>query len=223
MALFGAATPAAAQLGANLTLQSDYRYRGRSISDEKPALTFNVAYDHDSGVYLGGNVTAAKTDDDGVQAVRYVTYAGYAIRPARGPAFDIGVSNYHALDYRGAKRTFTYSEIYGGVLTDRFSFRLHYAPDYYETGADTIYADLAGAVRPRPDVRLFAHAGVLTPLGGRTRGGLRTRYDFSLGVAKQFADCEVSATWTRIDPQVVFAGGRREKRDALVLAASYFF
>ena len=211
-------------MGAGLTLQSDYRYRGRSVSDERPALTFNLSYDHRSGAYLGGNVTAGETRNDGVQALRYVTFAGYAVRPAAGPAFDVGVSNYHVADFRLRKRTFDYTEVYGGVLTDHLSFRLHYAPDYYESGAKTVYADLAGTLRPRPSVRLFAHAGMLARVGGRySPGAPRRRYDFSAGVAKQFANCELSASWTRVDPPVSYANGEKEKRNALVLAASYFF
>jgi uncharacterized protein (TIGR02001 family) len=222
-ALCGAA-PAGAQVGASLTLQSDFRYRGRSISDEKPALTFNLAYDHESGVYLGGDVTAGDTATGGVRVLRHVAYAGYAVRPKTGPAFDVGVANYHVADFRAGKRTFDYNEVYAGLLGDRLSLRAHYAPDYYESGVKTLYVDLSGALRPRPDVRLFAHAGVLTRVGGTYNPGARyTRYDFSAGVAKQFGDCEISATWSRYDPSLDPARSRREKRSALVLAASYFF
>ncbi len=192
------------------------------MSDQKPALSLNVSYDHRSGAYLGGVITGGPTRYDGMEVLRHVTYAGYAITPRRGPSFDVGVSNYHVADYRVRRRTVDYTEVYAGVLTDHFSVRVHYAPDYYDTGAKTIYADLGASLRPAESIRLFAHAGLLTPVGGRP-GARRKRYDFSAGISKQFARTQVSATWTNIDPQVIYANGDRDKRNALVLTASYFF
>jgi uncharacterized protein (TIGR02001 family) len=218
------AIPAKAQVGASVTLQSDYRYRGRSISDQRPALSLSLSYDHKSGAYLGGTLTAGETRYDGVRALRYVAYAGYALRPTAGPGFDFGVSRYHVADYRVRKRTAEYNEIYGGLLTDHFSFRLNYAPNYYQSGLKTVYADISGTVRPSDSIRLFAHAGMLAPVGGRNDpGARRRRYDLSAGVSKQFTKCEISATWTTIDPQVIFSDGSKDKQNALVLTLSYFF
>ncbi len=224
VALFLVPRSASAQVGASVTLQSDFRYRGRSLSDEKPALGLNLAYDHASGAYLGATATAAKTSNDGIQLLRLVTYAGYVVKPRLGPALDLGFSNYRVADFRGPKRTFDYDEVYAGVLTDHLSFRLNYAPNYYESRIHTLYADLAATAKVRPDTRAFAHVGVLAAVGGRINPATRRkRYDFSAGVAKRLGRSELSLTWVGVSPQVVFSNGRKEAHDTLIVTASYAF
>ncbi len=215
-----AAAPAAAQVSAGITLQSDYRYRGRSHSDERPTVSVDLAYDHKAGLYAGETAILAATRRDGLQPIRYITYAGYAIRPGHGPAYDLGVSHHHVADFSAGKRVVNYTEVYGAILTDRVSLRLNYAQNYYNSGVDTLYADLSGALRPAKDVRIFAHAGFLEPVGGR---GGRSRQDYSAGVARQLGRSEFSATWTHGDPRAGPPRPRLGHRDALVIAATYAF
>jgi hypothetical protein len=55
------ATPAAAQVAIEAVIQTDYRVRGYSVSDSKPAAAVSLNYDHPSGIYLGA--AAAGTVD----------------------------------------------------------------------------------------------------------------------------------------------------------------
>jgi hypothetical protein len=153
----------------------------------------------------------------------HITYAGYVFEPARGPALDLGLTHTHVVDYRFGKRRFDYTEAYAGVLADYVSFRVYYTPDYYESGIHTVYADLGLAIQPAPDLRLFGHVGALSGVGGRNGPGARkVRYDFSAGAARRFDNLELSATWSLTTP-TVYLRGRRQKPDALTLAAAYFF
>jgi uncharacterized protein (TIGR02001 family) len=209
-------------VGVSVGLQSDYLYRGRTLSDGRPALTLNASYDHRSGLYAGGALTAQQTRRDGMEIINRVAYAGYVARPKTGPAWDLGVTNSHVVDYRFGERTFDYSEAYAGLLTDHVSLRVYYAPDYYDSGIRTLYTDLGAAIRPTQDMRLFGHVGALTPVGGRRGpGARRTRYDFSAGVARRVRSWEFSLSWARVAP-AVYVGGRKE-RDTLVAGAAYFF
>ena len=82
------------------------------------------------------------------------------------------------------------------------SARLYYSPDYFGTGAQTLYVDLDGAVRPARHWRLFGHVGALSPLGGEARfGGHRAYVDVRAGVAFAFRGCELRLAWTAIDPK----------------------
>jgi uncharacterized protein (TIGR02001 family) len=219
----GAGTRALAQVGVSAVLQSDYRYRGRSLSDGRPTLSLNLAYDHASGAYAGASAIFQDSREYGVGMLGHVIYAGYVFEPARGPALDIGMTHTHVVEYRFGKRKSDYAEAYAGLLTEHVSFRVYYAPDYYESGIHTIYADLGLAIRPAPDMRLFGHVGALSGVGGRNGpGARRVRYDFSVGAARRFDNLELSLTWTLAAP-TVYARGRRQRPDALTLAAAYFF
>src|SRR5258708_34133383 len=77
-------TLGSAQVGASVSLASDFRYRGSSLSDGKPALSASLTSDHPGGVYLGVTGIGAETARDGVQALGYQAYAGYAHRMAAG-------------------------------------------------------------------------------------------------------------------------------------------
>lgn len=216
------AAPAKAQVGMSLGLHSDFRYRGRSLSDEGPALGAAIAYDDNSGFYVGGTLLAGEPKGEGVRLLRAAAYAGFSTKTPAGPSVDLGAGAFRVIDYRsGVKRAFEYTEIYGGVATEHLSLRLHYAPDYYGSGLETVYVDLSASYRPADSVRLFAHAGWLTYFRGRVR--IPDRHDFSAGVAKSVGPVEFAATWTRSEPQAFGPDREPERQDALTLSATYFF
>ena len=47
------ASEACAQVSGSVTLVSDYRYRGISLSDGRPTAQLSVAYDRPDGWYMG--------------------------------------------------------------------------------------------------------------------------------------------------------------------------
>ena len=55
VALLLAADPAAAQVAASIGLDSDYRLRGYSLTNDHPAVTAQISYDDPSGFYLTGS------------------------------------------------------------------------------------------------------------------------------------------------------------------------
>jgi len=215
---------ARAQVGASVTLQSDYRYRGYTLSDRKTALAVNIAYDHASGLYAGGSAFAADTDLRGVRVLGEVAYAGYATRTGAGPSLDMGVSRSRFISYRGRKRAVEFTEVYAGLAGNHLSARVAYSPKYVGQEVETLYVDLSAAYRPAPDWRLFAHAGALIPLSGRSYPvGRRKRYDVTVGAARRIKACEVSVYVTSTSPALIYPNGQRAERSALVVSASYFF
>ena len=213
-------SPAAAQFGASAALHSDYRYRSYSLSLERPAAALNLSYDHGAGLYAGGSLIAADTARRGWRPVLQLAYAGLARRPERGPTWDVGVSTLRVKYYDLPLRTVRYEEVYAGVVGEHASLRLAYAPDYFQTGRKTLYVDLGLAYRPAPDWRVFGHAGLLHPVGGRySPGARRERYDLSAGVARRIGRAEILLQATTAGP----GRARGLDKDGLALTANWNF
>jgi uncharacterized protein (TIGR02001 family) len=215
---------AQAQVAADLGVQSDYRLRGLTTTDGKPAVVADLSYDHASGAYAGVTGLAAALPGTPGGALGYIAYAGYAFGGRSGPTWDVGVVDAGFDDLRRYGRTYGYVEVYGGFTAGPLAARLYYSPDYLGEGLSTLYADLAATWRPARAWRLFAHAGVLTPLeGSGPPYSFRERYDISLGAARRFGrfELQVEGTWTAPDP----AYGRYDarKRDGLLVSVRRYF
>lgn len=74
-------------------LVSDYRYRGVSLSDERPALQASLTWEHDSGVY--GNLWGSTIKEDGESIKGEVDLtAGYAAELPLGVSLDLSATYY---------------------------------------------------------------------------------------------------------------------------------
>jgi len=212
----GMAAPALAQLSSSLSVDSDYRYRGLSVSDHRPAVRLDLDYDHASGAYGGLSLVGARDTAYGNVALSYVAYAGYVWQARTGPAWEAGVSKTHIRD--GADYDFT--ELYGGMVARGFTARLYYAPHYYGGHIRTLYSEFSTSKRLSTNWRAFLRGGVLTPLDGWHR---RERYDLRAGLAISLSHYEIQAAWSKTNPLPAYREHPADKGDALVLSASAFF
>ena len=219
------AAPIHAQVAVSAAMESDYRFRGLSLSHGQPDIRLGLSWDHSSGAYaglslIGAGGKAAWGHDKGVRLLGYVDYAGYILRPKRGPAWDVGITNMHVHNSLQGSFSYDFSEVYAGVVGDHVSFRLSYAPSYFGRPWRTVYADLSGGKRLSPHWRAFAHAGMLTPLSGRFRG---QRYDLSAGVAVSVRTYDVRMAWTRSNPVPSYPGQYVYEGDGLLVTAAAYF
>ena len=114
------ALPALAQeanpLSFNVSVTSDYRYRGISQTRLKPALQGGVDYAHSSGFYVGawGSTIKWISDAGGDADVEIDTYAGYKTEVGGGVTVDVGFLryNYPGNDLAVSANT---NELYGAV------------------------------------------------------------------------------------------------------------
>jgi uncharacterized protein (TIGR02001 family) len=220
-ALAGAAR---AQVSVGLAAASDYRYRGVSLSDNRPAVSLSLAYDHPSGFYLGGRLIAGKPYEHSAELLGYLAYGGFVVRPKPTLALDLGVLNYHLTNYRGRERKFDYTELYAGLIGEHLDAHVYYAPNYYESGIETLYTDLGGGFRPTSNLRLSAHVGVLTPVGGRDGPRARkVRYDFRAGATLDVGPAQLSLTWTKLTPPYVPRALGGEPSDRVAVGVAFFF
>ena len=153
-----------------------------------------------------------------------VDYLGYVARLG-AQSLDVGITDANVIGYRAPRHRVEYQEVYVGLLSRHLSAHLHYSPNYFHTGVQTLYADLDGVMRSDDDAwRVFGHLGALTPLDAPARpGSHKERYDVSVGVARRFSHTEVSLAWSATTPRVIQANGEPQDHAAVVLSLAYFF
>lgn len=215
------ALPAQAQLSGSLTVASDFRLRGISLTERRPALTLSAAYDDKSGFYAGGSLIAHDPAATSARLLGHTEYLGYAVRADNGLSWDVGVANVDLTLYRDRTYPLHYQQIYVGVARDSLSARLSLSPDFPRKGVSSAYLDLNGVLRPAEDWRVTGHFGAMRRLGGTAADGRRERYDVRLGVTRTFDNFELQASYTAVAHRPKPHSERT--RDGVQVGASYFF
>ena len=212
------AASARAQVSGSVGLDSDYRFRGVSLSRSQPIVHATLNYDAPKQWYAGASATrAALTPAETYSQLS--GYAGWATPRAGAHSLEFGVDGSHFAGVAG----YDFVEAYAGVLSDRWSARLYYAPDYYGRRIQASYVELNAYPPIDRRVRLFAHAGALVPLAGASGDAARMRFDASAGagVALGAWDSHIAlVAATRGGPYPAIYAGRRA---ALVIGASVSF
>jgi len=189
------AEPAAAPadpLSFNLSVTSDYRYRGISQTRRKPALQGGADYAFDSGFYVGTWLSTIKwiKDAGGKGSVEWDIYGGYKTEVAKGLTLDVGVLQYEYVnnklgDVEGWANANT-TEIYGaltfGPVTAKYS---HSLTNLFGTvdSKNSGYLDVSAALDVGGGFTLTPHVGHQTVK--HWSAGSYT--DYSLTLNKDFA------------------------------------
>jgi uncharacterized protein (TIGR02001 family) len=220
--LLSLASPAHAQLAGGLTLQSDYRQRGVSLSDLRPALSLTVGDDFANGVYMGASTVAQDAVQGGPRLLGHMEYVGYAARRGDGLGWDVGLDNQDFSVHGQGRIRSRYTEAYFGMSNGDLGARLYLSPNYLRSGLSVAYLDLNGAYRPSTNWRLAAHLGVFEPLAGTAGTTVReTRYDVRLDAVRRIGGVEFDLGWTTAFPAAL--PETRRSRPAVVLGATAFF
>jgi len=156
------ATPPADPLSFNISVTSDYRYRGISQTRLKPALQGGADYADPSGWYVGTWLSTIKwiKDAGGDAPVEWDLYGGYKTEIATGLTLDVGVLQYEYVHNKLTPSANTF-EIYGALsygpvtaklshsLTNLFGFADSKGSDYLDVSANF---DVGGGVTLTPDI-----------------------------------------------------------------------
>ena len=212
-------------LSGGISVTSDYRFRGISLSNEKVAVQPTLTVSHESGLYAGV-WGSSLPDSPAYGKFELDLYAGFATEVASGTTVDVGVTYY---TYPGSED--------GGAPTDYFegigklshdigpvsvTGLVAYAPKQNSLGDDdNIYLNLgAGLGIPNTPVTLTAGIGYNDgSLGLVSPDGKYV--DWSIGASVpagpftfsvQYVDTDVKKTGvkavdTTYDPTVVFTLG----------------
>ena len=213
-------TMSAAQTSAAVSIFSDDRLRGYTLSDGRPVGILDLSYDDPSGFYGTVSGSAVASRDRGLRPLGLVLNAGYAKRLNSELTIDAGVSHsvYSKYSDRGAARSYTegYVGLSGKWLTGRF----YASPDYLKGG--TLYGELIATVPIADNLRVTGHGGLLIPLGSSQGAySYRREVDWRIGVTRQFGPLSVQAAWTGARPAQNLYRYGYHSHNALVLDLTY--
>ncbi len=184
---------ASAQVSGTLSAVSDYRYRGITLSDRKPAAQMTVAYDDPTGLYLGAFASTVRLAFPADAHVQGMAFGGYALRMPSGLSLEAG-GNYSAFAAAGRD---DYGEIFLGAATESLNARVFYAPRYFGQPSNAVYAELNASLPLDDRVHLLAHFGILRtayPAGYRYSTG-RMFVDGRIGLGVDFSPLRLEIAW----------------------------
>lgn len=163
------------EIGGGAALVSQYRFRGVSLSDEKPALQASIDLSHSGGAY--GGLWASSLDGFGEQGgsnAELDIYAGYRTAIGSGFTLDAGLLYYAFPGSRGGDFEFfePYASLSGAIGPATAKLGLAYAPDQAALDGDnvSVSADVSAFI-PGSAWSAKAHVGLssggtpLTPRG----------------------------------------------------------
>jgi len=184
----------------NVGFASEYRFRGLSQSDFKPALSAGLDYSHASGLYLGTWASSISWLSDagvGGSSIEWDVYGGY--KGSAGPiSYDVGgLYYYYPGRYPdGFTRPYTFELYAAGTwefLTLKYSHALTNAFGFTDS-KNSGYLDLSATYPLMEGMNVVAHVGHQLIKASSEMGRARSDCsytDWKLGVTYDW----VGATW----------------------------
>jgi uncharacterized protein (TIGR02001 family) len=162
---FGAAllgttiSASAADIAGNVTLASDYRFRGVSQlkGQFSPAIQGGFDFATDIGFYIG---TWASNVNFSGGAIETDVYGGFKGAINEDVAYDIGVLYYgYPHDNNNGNTNLPYTEVYGSLTFKGVKFGLNYSDDYFAESGKFYYPYVEYAFDPIENLTLSFHYG----------------------------------------------------------------
>jgi uncharacterized protein (TIGR02001 family) len=208
-----------AQLAGNVAVDSDYRFRGVSLSNSKPTLRLSINYDSPNSWYSGASLARAESEQ-GESYAQTVVYGGYTAHMNQGKSVEVGATFSHFI----GDSPDDYGEAYVALLAERWNVRIFYAPDYFGRDLRTVYAEVNAYTTLNFNMRIFGHLGALAASGVVNSIDSKTRIDTRIGAGFVTGDIDVQLAWTAATPRgpdhTIYGGGHRA---AIVASASVSF
>jgi uncharacterized protein (TIGR02001 family) len=150
-----------AQVSGTLTVVSDYRFRGVSLSADEPAAQGGLVYDDPSRWYAGAFVSTVKLAGESATSAQAALYTGATLPLGDAAHWDVG-AYYSAFS---DNRAYDYGEAYVGIAFPEITLRIHYSPDYFGTARGSFYGEINASRALGAGFVAFGHVGVLVPEG----------------------------------------------------------
>jgi uncharacterized protein (TIGR02001 family) len=183
---------AGAQVAAQLSVATDDRFRGFSLSGGRPVVGAAITWDDMSGVYVDVQALAASDVGRGFGLLSGAVSLGYAKRLGSERSLDIGVTRTQFTSRYVTGRATDYTDIYAGVTAGMLIARVHLSPHYFGSRTTGGYVELGAAVPLTPGLRLTGHAGLSQRLAYEAHAsGINTHYDLSVGATRTFGCVEL--------------------------------
>jgi uncharacterized protein (TIGR02001 family) len=204
---------ASAQLSSNISLTSNYKFRGQDqdiskSADFKPALQGGIDYAFANGFYVG-NWNSSVNWLTG-NSLEMDVYGGYKGELSPGLGYDVGVLTYA---YPGASSANT-TEVYGGLSYGPFSAKYSQTvSDQYFGGVKASYLSIGYAQELSKGLTLKAAAGMTNFKSGTDYSDYSLGLSYDLGEGYSLGGAYVGAT-----KKYFFAPGINDGRVVLTLS-----
>ena len=186
-------------LNANITLTSDYIFRGETQTNDGAAIQGGFDYAHDSGVYAGvwaSNVSALNGDTS--HSLEVDTYLGYGGSITEDVSYDVGFLRYGYPGNSASSDSDT-NELYASVSYDFISAKHSSATTDRFGGADSkgsTYTELNASYDIEDvGVSVGAHYGKTTVANDSTSDFA----DYNLSFSKEFSGVSVGVMLSNTD------------------------
>jgi len=205
--LAGAAAVQAGDISGNVTLTTDYRFRGISQSNEDPTVQGGLDYAFENGIYVGtwGSGVDFGGGDYGSLELDY--YVGWSGDITENTSIDVGYLYY---DYPGDDGDVEgdYGEVYGSITWRGLTGGIAYSNDYYAE-TDTFYyyyADYGISFGADDMFSLGFHVGYndLEEDGGFLSSDEDSYVDYSV---------TLGASWMGVDWALAYVGTDLDEED----------
>jgi len=191
-----------------VTLVSQYRFRGISLSDEKPTVQGTINLSHDSGFYVGTWASGLDGFGElGGSNLELDLYGGYKREIVKGATLDVGLLYYAYPGSRGGNFEFfePYASVSGAVGPGTAKVGVAFAPSDKAIGGNSnlyTFGEYALPIKRTP-ITLGSHLGWSKGNTTLTPGG--DYLDWSLGA---------SATWRNLTLGAAYVDTNISGRDA---------
>jgi uncharacterized protein (TIGR02001 family) len=197
-------------LSANLALVSDYRFRGVSLSDRRPALQGGVEYAHKSGFFVGAWASSLCSSCDADTELDL--YAGYSGTGA-GLTYTVTALKYFYPGASGLSYIELQSKVEKEIGPATVEAEVAYTPQQ-DNAADSLYTSLGASLEGPHDVSAFARVG-------RENGVYSRKWDWELGLSRDFGPLSVSASYVATNHRAASLG--KDGKPTLLLVAGMEF
>jgi uncharacterized protein (TIGR02001 family) len=195
VALLGASAVAQAEFSANVSLVSDYVFRGITQTDNDPAIQGGFDYSHDSGFYAGVWASSISESVYGT-SMELDTYIGYATEIGGfGLDFNANRYNYPSTDNDDNNTNEFSVTVSKDFEVAAVSAKVAYSPEFYGPDSATYYG--LGLDVPVGPVAVSATYGIQDYENGGEDA------DWSVGVSGDVMGVTLGLTYTDTD----IAGG----------------
>jgi len=217
-----AAAPAHADVGAAVSLFSDARFRGFSISNGDPVAILDLSYDDPDGLYAAASGSIVARRGAALHPLELQLYGGYAKRLSAGLTLDLGAGQSIYSHYASVGPASSYTELYAGISGKSLSSRISISPDYFKSGAWSVYGEINGNIGAASKLRFEGHVGLLASLRNHGVSDYsQPELDWRIGVSRTFGRVSLHAALTGRAADSGFYEDRGYGHRAVVVGLTY--
>jgi uncharacterized protein (TIGR02001 family) len=221
LAVPGVAMAEDSPFSGNVSLTTDYLYRGITQTGHKGAIQGGFDYAHPSGIYAGAwgsNISWLEEAGVSNSSLELDTYAGFKNSFAEDFSYDVGFLRYnYGGGYPSGTPSANTNEVYGALGWKWFTLKYSYAVSNlfgFTDSSGSGYADLSASYTLEgPDVTLGAHYGHQSIDGSANDGWGYS--DYKVSASKDFGGFGFSLAYSSTNVDEAYWGDSAGKSQAV--------